>query len=60
MTVDQQLHFTLASWKKYRFLRRLLCKQLFPFFSQLGNTAFEVLDKLPDGSFIRSPFSSRS
>jgi len=26
-----------------------LCKQLFPFFSQLGNPAFEVLDKLPDG-----------
>ncbi len=27
----------------------LLCKQLLPFFSQLGNPAFEVLDKLPDG-----------
>jgi len=26
-----------------------LCKQLFPFFAQLGNPAFEVLDKLPDG-----------
>ena len=26
-----------------------MCKQLFPFFSQLGNPAFEVLDKLPDG-----------
>ena len=25
-----------------------MCKQLFPFFSQLGNPAFEVLDKLPD------------
>ena len=26
-----------------------MCKQLFPFFAQLGNPAFEVLDKLPDG-----------
>ena len=26
-----------------------MCKQLLPFFSQLGNPAFEVLDKLPDG-----------
>ena len=26
-----------------------MCKQFFPFFSQLGNPAFEVLDKLPDG-----------
>ena len=34
--------------KKCRFLRRFLCKQLFPFFAQLGNPAFEVLDKLPD------------
>ena len=26
-----------------------MCKQFFPFFSQLGNPSFEVLDKLPDG-----------
>ena len=26
-----------------------MCKQLFPFFAQLGNPAFEVLNELPDG-----------
>ena len=26
-----------------------MCKQFFPFFAQLGNPAFEVLDELPDG-----------
>ena len=35
--------------KKCRFLRRFLCKQLLPFFSQFGNPAFEVLNELPNG-----------